>query len=84
MSCKLEVRTDSIQGKMLNFLIEKGTPNLAKVFGEGSITLSNKKNLKNGVKLFSMLKNVAESFQKNGMFKHKGDKVIQFLNSRFF
>jgi len=84
MKCTIDLRNDSLQGRIFKFLGKEGKGNIAKVFGEGSITASNTKRIKNSAKLFGLLKTVPGMFKKHGMFMHKGDRVIQGINLRFF
>lgn len=82
MKCSLDIRTDSLQGKIFKFLGKESKENVAKVFGEGSITPSSNK-IKNKLKLLSLLGDASELFKKHGMFWQKDNKVIQEFNLRF-
>ncbi len=84
MKCSIDIRLDSLQGRVFKFLGKKGKADAAKVFGEGSVTMSNTAKFKNSAKLFDALKTVKDRFQKHGLFIHKEDSVIQSINARLF
>lgn len=83
MGCKLTLKTDSLQGKAIQFFTKQGEKNISKILNKGSITLSNTKRIKDSSRLMSMLDNVSEIFKEHGMFMHNNDNNIARRNADF-
>jgi len=81
MDCFINVTTDSLQGKAIQFYTKQGKQDINKIIAESSITISNTSRLKNSSKLLNMLGDVSDLFKKHGLFLHQGDKNIMRRNA---